>query len=154
MSGWKREERRDETRENVERATNEVVQSSYQRLATKRSISSNRRGRNYPYNSYYWVPRHVKIENERRADEIDIRGTSAVVERVFSLFDYWLTPISFLRPFKSNFTACAKTSPTNKWWQITVCAGGFTLIVILLESIWENSINNLDCNNCYISIIK
>lgn len=67
---------------------NEVVQSSYQRLATKRSISSNRRERNYPYNSYYWVPRHVKIENERRADEIDIRGTSAVVERVFSLFDY------------------------------------------------------------------
>lgn len=61
-------------RENVERATNEVVQSSYQRLATKRSISSNRRGRNYRYNSYYWVPRHVKIENERRADEIDIHG--------------------------------------------------------------------------------
>lgn len=73
-------ERRSETRKNVERATNEVVQSSYQRLATKRSISSNRRGRNYPYNSYYWVPRHVKIENERRVDEIDIHGTSAVVE--------------------------------------------------------------------------
>lgn len=73
-------ERRGETRENVERATNEVVQSSYQRLATKRSISSNRRGRNYPYNSYYWVPRHVKIENERRVDEIDIHGTSAFVE--------------------------------------------------------------------------
>lgn len=49
----------------------EVVRSPYQRLATKRSISSNRRGRNYRYNSYYWVPRHVKIENEKRTDEID-----------------------------------------------------------------------------------
>ena len=89
--------KKDETRENVERATNEVVQSSYQRLATKRSISSNRRGRNYRYNSYYWVPRHVKIENERRTDEIDIHRThihslslslSLPSLGVFSLFDY------------------------------------------------------------------
>jgi len=43
----------DETREKSRERQNEVVQSSHQRLATKRSISSNRRSRNYRYNSYY-----------------------------------------------------------------------------------------------------
>lgn len=84
---------RGETRENVEsalqkrgRANGEVVRSPYQRLATKRSISSNRRGRNYRYNSYYWVPRHVKIENERRTDEIDTPRNFCRREREFSRY--------------------------------------------------------------------
>lgn len=119
--------------------TNEVVQPSYQRLATKRSISSNRRGRNYRYNSYYWVPRHVKIENGRRADEIDIHGTNTQThthtlrcrwERVFSLLDYRLTSISCFRPSKPNFTMRARhprleQTLTNR---VTDCKAGLFLL--------------------------